>query len=168
MINIYWDLDGLLADFNTYWGDDKTFDKERFKKEVLENNMFNKLEVLEKSRKLLIDISNYCMKNSVEYNFQVLGSLGSPNDDELANKIIQQKTDWIAKHFTNVFSNLNFVKRKGLKKLYATNNSLLIDDTADNVNDFIENNGKAYLWNDNISYEMQLCDILLIIKSMTK
>ena len=65
MITIFWDLDGVLADYDSYWDDTKKFNRERFKKEVLENNMFEELKILVNGCGLYLDVREYLTVNKI-------------------------------------------------------------------------------------------------------
>lgn len=170
MITIFYDLDGVLADYDSYWNDSKKFNRERFKKEVLQNNMFEELQTLNSGCTLLLDIRDYLINNKIKYNFQVLSSLGSPNDEVLAQEVARQKSSWIDSRFTSLFSNLNFTKHKGIKKQFATPTSILIDDTEQNIFDFNECHGHGILFNNDMDYDTilkQVIDTIDIVHAKT-
>jgi hypothetical protein len=148
------DMDGVLCDYNSYWGSDKTFDKVRFKSEVINNKMFENLQPLVNGFKLLKSISDYSSDNKIYIDFQILSSLGSPDDYNLAIEVARQKKAWITKYFYNCIKNINLVEHKGKKKWFATPTTILIDDTNQNVKEFIENHGNSILIDFNIEYEM--------------
>ena len=167
MITIFWDLDGVLADYDSYWDDTKKFNRERFKKEVLENNMFEELKILVNGCGLYLDVREYLTVNKIPYNCQILSSLGSPNDETLAQEVARQKTAWINSKFGTAFTNLNFTKHKGIKKQFATPTSILIDDTEQNIFDFNENYGHGILYNsdmDNQTTLKRVIDAIDIVK----
>lgn len=153
MITIFWDLDGLLCDYDSYWGSDKTFNKEKFKLLVMEHQMFEKLLPLAKGVDLFLGVYDYLKDNNIKYNFEILSSLGSPNDKELAEEVARQKAVWVRRHFADSIGNLNFVEQKGKKKRFATPTSILIDDTNQNIWDFDECHGHGILYNNNMDYK---------------
>ena len=147
------DLDGLLCDYDSYWGSDKTFDKIRFKSEVMDNKMFEKLRPLSTGVDLFWGMHDYLIDNRIEYNFQILSSLGAPNDIELAEEAARQKAVWVGRYFGNFIGKLNFTKHKGTKKYFATPNSILLDDTNENVYDFNECHGYGILFNNDMDFD---------------
>lgn len=153
MITIQFDMDGCLVDYDSYWGTDKTFNRDKFKHEVMNNKMFENLLPLEKGVNLFWDIRRYCSMESIDVNFQILSSLGSPKDIELAEEACRQKTEWVRGYFGDFIGNLNFVEHKGKKKHFATPTTILIDDTENNVWDFNECHGHGILFNSQMDYE---------------
>ena len=159
MITIYFDLDGLLCDYDSYWGSDKTFDRIRFKSEVMDNKMFEKLRPLSTGFDLFWGVHDYLIDNRIEYNFQILSSLGAPNDIELAEEAARQKAEWVRGYFGNFIGNLNFCSHKGTKKYFATPNSILLDDTNENVYDFNECHGYGILFNNDMDFNTILKEV---------
>lgn len=171
MITIFWDLDGLLCDYDSYWGSDKTFNRDRFKSEVMDNKMFENLELLKSGADLLWAVGAYLRENLIDYNFQILSSLGAPNDKELAMEASRQKEVWINWFFKSQFTNLNFVEQKGKKKRFATPTSILIDDTNENVWDFDECHGHGILFNDDMNFNTifkEVCDTIDLVNNNIK
>lgn len=170
MITIFWDLDNVLCDYDIYWGSDKTFDRNRFKSEVIDNKMFEKLLPLSAGIDLLWGVYDYLQVNKIEYNFQILSSLGAPNDNELAEEVSRQKELWINYHLRDYVGsyvlNLNFVEQKSKKKRFATPTSILIDDTQKNVLDFVKCHGQGILFNANTEYYTilkEVCDTIDLV-----
>lgn len=163
MITINFDLDGVLCDYDTYWGSDKTFNKARFHSEIMDNKMFEKLLPMMNGFELFWGIKEYLSDNKIEYNFQILSSLGSPNDMEVAKEATRQKELWVRRYLGEFVGNLNFVEHKGKKKWFATPTSILIDDTNENVQQFIENHGHGILFNNDMDFDSILKQVLFTI-----
>lgn len=153
MITIFWDLDNVLADYDSYWGSDKTFNRVKFREEVMNNMMFQNLIPLSSGVDLFWNINTYLQDNNIEYNLQILSSLGAPNDKELAEEAARQKTVWVRKYFGDFIGNLNFCSHKGRKKWFATPTTILLDDVDQNIYDFNECNGHGILFNHKMDYE---------------
>lgn len=160
MITIFYDLDGMLCDYDSYWGFDKTFNKSRFKSEVMDNKMFEKLLPLDKGCDLFWGMYDYLKYNKIQYNFQILSSLGAPNDMELAVEAARQKEIWVRRNFGDCIGNLNFVEQKGKKKRFATPTSILLDDTQQNVWDFNECHGHGILFNNDMDCDTVFTEVV--------
>lgn len=171
MITIFWDLDNVLTDYHSYWGSDKTFNKSRFKTEVMDKGMFENIAPLRSGVELFWSMDNYLKDNNIEYNFQILSSLGSPNDIELTEEAARQKELWVRRYFGDFIGNLNFVEQKGKKKRFATPTSILIDDINENVWNFTECHGHGILFSDDMCRETifkEVCDTINLVNDKIK
>lgn len=141
---IYLDLDGVLCDFIGKYRTIRTDlpdTKEKFFLAIKENRIFATLDKLKDCDKLL----NFVF-NEVNAEVQILSSLGTYNK-EYSALVREQKEEWLDRH--NIFCKRNFVNSYSLKKDYATEDSLLIDDRIECHYQFIENRGKSVLYIDN-------------------
>ena len=118
----------------------------RFWKIVKSDNFFEKLKPLFDNQ--LINKINSLKKN---YNFKIgiLGSTGGEKDHENFKK---QKIKWLQDQ--KIYRLLDqefitFVPGKRFKSRYANPNSILIDDTPVNVDNFINKGGSAILFKNN-------------------
>lgn len=161
---IYVDIDGVIANFHDrimeYRGHLEWCDK-TFTKAVYEYEIFKDLDLLSGANNLIKSI-----KKVSHVRKEFLTSTGCRNDMVHHEKAKIQKTYWLQKngfHFKP-----NFVMtgdEKGL--LYATRESVLIDDTPSVVDNFRKCGGYAILHNnsDVDSTLKQLYDIVSIMKT---
>jgi 5'(3')-deoxyribonucleotidase len=142
---IYLDMDGVIADFSKRYkelfGIDpseadnyKTFEK--FFLEFIENGQFAKLDVMPNSYELINYLQSLAKKFDVEVKI-----LSSTSSETKHIKIKKQKLDWLEENEIKFEPIL--VPGKRFKKDYATPESLLIDDTEQNIQQWRDNCGVA-------------------------
>ena len=149
---IYLDMDGVLCNFAKAYkemhGDD-VFDnlpedeslKDDQWNEFVEKKGFQTLEPMPDAWQLFVELLNFCNEKGI--HLHILSSTGRRESKE---ELTTQKTNWLINYrINNYFNTIIFVPGKALKKDYATEDSLLIDDHKSNVADFISSGGKAIL-----------------------
>lgn len=147
---IYLDMDGVISDFDTEYNRLRQHYQHAdtwkfFSKMVKEENLFERLQFMPQGNLLL----NYIKSMAPKYKFslKILTSAGDKSMEAHYVEAKTQKTVWLKKHNIKV-DEIIVVPQKELKMHYADANSLLIDDTASNVHEFIEAGGKAVLHED--------------------
>lgn len=145
MVTIFLDMDGVLCDFKTSYKKhflSDEFDRDSFDKFV-EINGFQLLDNMPNAIRLLQEVQSLQYENN-NINVEILSSIGnSPYID----KVCEQKRNWLDSR--GIQWKANFVQHKGLKKFFATPNSILIDDTKQNIYDFNEHTGVGIYYKDN-------------------
>jgi hypothetical protein len=138
VLNVYLDMDGVLANFDKKWneihGSDE-FNREAFRDYIMNYKIFEELEPMPELEVFADVIKTYKDK----FNFQVLSSLGSPMYFEQREETVKQKNNWLERYSITIPT--IYVHHKGLKRRFATPHSILVDDTKQNVYDFDDNNG---------------------------
>jgi hypothetical protein len=138
---IYLDLDGVVADFVTRFrsiygmNPDEADAKKRFSDfftNFIKDQNFATLDLMPDAQ-FLIDY----LKN-VTVPVEILSSTGRPEGHE---EVSRQKGIWLDRH--NIPFKQNFVPGKELKYKFATPNSILIDDTLSNIDDWKQAGGIA-------------------------
>lgn len=145
MITVFFDMDQVLCDFDSYYKG--VFDRTKFRNLVMNEKMFEKLGWTYNGQVFFNIIRDMLEYSSKDYNIQFLSSLGSPGDRELQLESARQKLVWLKNSGLDKY-HANFPVHKGLKKFMATPNSILIDDTPQNIWDFNEHKGHGLLYND--------------------
>lgn len=141
MITIYLDMDGVLADFNKEYTkyDPNKADRKRFRQAVLEDNIFEKLDMMPDAHELLNHVRH--LHNS-GINVEILTSMGT--FDEHQGRCAQsQKLIWLNER--GITYKANFVRSKSEKAQYANVKSILVDDSIGCVAPFIEVGGHGIL-----------------------
>lgn len=146
---IYLDMDGVIADFDkkykqlyniaprdadTY----KTFDK--FFTTFIAERQFAKLELMPDALALIEYLK------SLSIPTEILSSTSSEKRDA---EIREQKVEWLHKH--NLHFPINLVPGKRLKRKFSNPNSLLIDDTGQNIDQWRTEGGIGILHTDAIT-----------------
>jgi hypothetical protein len=146
---IYLDMDGVIADFDKRYKElykiapkdadtYKTFDK--FFTTFIAERQFAKLDLMPDAL-VLIDYLK-----SLSIPTEILSSTSSEKRDA---EIREQKVEWLHKH--NLTFPINLVPGKRLKRNFSNPNSLLIDDTAQNIDQWRAEGGIGILHTDAIT-----------------
>lgn len=146
---IYLDMDGVIADFNRRYKElykiepkeadtYKTFDK--FFNIFIAERQFAKLDLMPDAMELI----NYL--RSLPIPTEILSSTSSEKRDA---DIREQKIEWLNKH--NLEFPVNLVPGKRFKRTFSNPNSLLIDDTSQNIDQWRVEGGIGILHTDTIT-----------------
>jgi beta-phosphoglucomutase-like phosphatase (HAD superfamily) len=144
MKNIYLDMDGVIADFDKRYIElfnITTKQSERDKKWVqffdkfIEERHFATLDLMPEA----IELMDYLKSTGIP--IIILSSTSSENRDD---KIRPQKMEWLKKH--KIDFPVILVPGARLKKDYATPDSILIDDTSKNIDDWRREGGIGILY----------------------
>ena len=146
---IYLDMDGVIADFNKRYKElykiepkeadtYKTFDK--FFTMFIADRQFGKLDLMPDAMELI----NYL--RSLEVPTEILSSTSSEKRDA---EIREQKIEWLKNH--NIEFPVNLVPGKRFKRDFSNSNSLLIDDTSQNIDQWRVEDGIGILHTDAIT-----------------
>jgi hypothetical protein len=145
MINLYIDMDGVVADFDDFIKDyyPELPHQERFRKAVIEEKVFENLSDMEGGNLLIYTVRKLKTKFSDdEMQINFLTSVGT-KDPELGAIVSEQKQKWLtSRGYT--YKPL-FVTEKKYKATYAHINAILIDDREGCVEPFREAGGRAIL-----------------------
>jgi len=116
----------------------------------IEHKYFEKLKVM--SQVIILSKSLKEIKQKYpEVRIEILGSTGNPGNH---HTVEQQKINWLSKYKNEIdiiFDRYNFVAGRTLKKNYAAKNTILIDDTKSNCDEFKNAGGMSFFVNDNMS-----------------
>jgi 5'(3')-deoxyribonucleotidase len=99
---------------------------------------FTKLKVLPFS-KILIYLEEKRKSENIEVN--ILGSYGRKDNTSL----IIDKNEWLVDNVPFIFDGVYLVAGKHKKKIFADKDSILIDDTKQNIDDFVFKGGFGIL-----------------------
>lgn len=143
---IYLDMDGVIADFDRryrtlYKMEPREAEQKKefykFFDEFIATKQFATLDLMPDAPMLL----NYLTKLNIPT--EILSSTSSEKRDA---EIRAQKLMWLQTH--NIGFKVNLVPGKRLKRQFATPNSLLIDDTAVNIDQWRHDGGIGILHTD--------------------
>lgn len=146
---IYLDMDGVIADFNKRYKalykmePKEAEDKKEFYKffdNFIATKQFATLDLLPDAVPLL----NYLSKLNIPT--EILSSTSSEKRDA---DVRAQKLMWLQTH--NIGFKVNLVPGKRLKKDFSNANSILIDDTPVNIDQWRREGGVGILHTDTIS-----------------
>ena len=146
---IYLDMDGVIADFNKRYKElykmepKEAENKKEFHKffsEFIATQQFATLDLMPDAVPLL----NYLSKLNIPT--EILSSTSSEKRDA---DIRAQKLKWLQTH--NIGFKVNLVPGKRLKKDFSNANSILIDDTPVNIDQWRREGGVGILHTDTIS-----------------
>lgn len=144
MKNIYLDMDGVIADFDKRYIElfnITTKQSERDKKWVqffdkfIQDRHFATLDLMPEA----VELMDYLKSTGIPIT--ILSSTSSENRD---NEIRPQKMEWLKKH--KIDFPVILVPGARLKKDYATPDSILIDDTSKNIDDWRREGGIGILY----------------------
>ena len=146
IIKIYLDMDGVIADFDKHYKElyrmsprDADEKKEFYKlfDHFIANEHFAKLPMMQDAQTLL----NFL--DSTGIPVEILSSTSSEKRHE---PIAKQKTEWL--HVHGIHHPINLVPGKRLKRNFSNPNSILIDDTAQNIDQWRAEGGVGILHTD--------------------
>lgn len=155
-------MDGVLADFNKEYTkyDPLKKDRKRFRDAVIEDRIFEKLDMMPDAHELL-NHARHLANSGI--NVEILTSMGT-HDPFQGNCAKEQKLAWLAKH--SIPYNANFSRSKTEKAQYATPTSILVDDSPGCIAPFIEAGGHGIL-HVNASDSIRILDsTILQIRSL--
>ena len=149
IIKIYLDMDGVIADFNKRYKElykiepkeadtYKTFDK--FFTMFIAERQFATLNLMPDA----IELINYL--RSLKVPTEILSSTSSEKRDA---EIREQKIEWLNNQ--NIEFPVNLVPGKRFKRDFSNSNSLLIDDTPQNIDQWRVEGGIGILHTDAIT-----------------
>jgi len=137
---IYLDMDGVICDFDALYSEtyglncrDDPNDDHWF--EFVNNDGFYNLSTTKNADKLLDKLF------SLDVNVEILSCVGTKKNK---NQVRSQKIRWLHAHGLGHLLT-NFTSTKLNKSRYASNSSLLIDDSETCINPFKEKNGYGIL-----------------------
>jgi hypothetical protein len=148
-------MDGVLADFNKEYTkyDPNSEDRKKFRSSVLDHHIFEKLDFMPDTQKLLDHVAK--LQN---INIEILTSMGT-HDPFQAFEAKKQKLKWLNDH--NIPYKANFVHSKQEKANYAGSTSILIDDSIGCINPYIAAGGHGILHKNATDTIKELNSILM-------
>ena len=162
MKKIFFDLDGVLADYNSqkkkliqeFLKENKTYNEKKDYKAIASQIDYSVLDVLNDGKRLLEFLESYPIKCKI----YVLGSTGNMKWHAKAK---QQKMQWLKnKALLPKFNKVYLVPGRKLKAKFAKPDRLLIDDLRSNIDEFIGAGGHGILYTDYKSVETELIKFL--------
>ena len=120
----------------------------------IEEKCFEKLEVMSQV-KILSHTLKEIKQKYPETRIEILGSTGHHINHHVT---IEQKKKWLETNKDKIdisFDRYNFVPGKKLKQGYAAKNTILIDDTTSNCEEFKNAGGKSLQVNKNMNLLMK-------------
>jgi hypothetical protein len=143
---IYLDMDGVIADFDRQYKElyrmspREADDKKEFYKlfdHFISTEQFAKLPMMQDAKILL----QYLDSTGVPVEI-----LSSTSSEKRHDAIAPQKSNWLREH--GIHYPINLVPGKRLKRTYAKPDHLLIDDTAQNIDQWRTDGGVGILHTD--------------------
>jgi len=153
-------MDGVLCNFDKAYRlmDPEKFDRKRFRQAVLDYHIFEDLEFMPDAQELL----NYVSKLD-GITIEILTSMGTFDTQQgMAAKIQKQK--WLDKQ--NIPYKANFVRSKEEKSQYATETSILVDDSIGCITPFNAKGGHGILHTKSSDSIQQIHDVIRGIKGL--
>ena len=137
-MKLYCDVDGVLADFDN--GTKRYTSKFSNNWEDLPPNFFSELDKLENSKEFV-----NTLKKMFKDNFYILTAIPKPHRGEISKRAKKDKINWLEKNF-NIPRNKIIVVYREQKQNFANPNSILIDDTPVNVQEWNNQGGIGILF----------------------
>jgi hypothetical protein len=143
---VYLDMDGVISDFHSRVEELSgrkfhTMSQDEVWSYAILPNFFSDANPILNSHKLV----EYLLDSYVDVI--VLSSTGIDDDEELHRRTMDEKLEFLDKHFPK-FDDVFFVRDGSHKCKYASPYSLLIDDRSKAVTPFIREGGSAILHRD--------------------
>jgi hypothetical protein len=161
MITLYLDMDGVLCNFDKAYRvyDPQKSDRKRFRQAVMNYHIFEDLEFMPDTLQLMNHVSKL-----VDIDVQILTSMGT-FDAVQGNAAKYQKLHWLKKN--NIPYKANFVRCKEEKANYATEKSILIDDSIGCITPFNRANGHGILHTSSAQTITLLDSTILNIRALS-
>ena len=161
MITLYLDMDGVLCNFDKAY---RTFDplkedRKKFRSAVMDFHIFEDLEFMPDAHELL----NY-VATLENINIEILTSMGT-FDKVQGNAAKAQKTVWLNTH--NITHKPNFVRSKEEKAQYATEYTILVDDSIGCIKPFNGKGGHGILHTRSSDTIQQIHDTIRGIRGLS-
>jgi hypothetical protein len=160
MITLYLDMDGVIADFNKAYAkfNPTKEDRTRFRDSVMMYHIFEDLDKMPDADILLDGVAKI-----PDLRIEILTSMGTYNVEQ-GIEAKRQKLLWLDKH--NITYKANFVRTKTEKAQYATEKSILIDDSVGCINPFNKKGGQGILHTSSRDSLDQLSRVIGIISGV--
>jgi hypothetical protein len=153
-ITIYFDLDGVMADweakYKEYYKDDpsKIPDDILWPKVIKIKNFWENIPPIKDTIKLFRELQNE------GFNVEILSAYSHYD-----TRSISGKRKWLQKNLSPINYKVNLVRRRDKQK-FATMNSILIDDMSNNTKEFKNAGGNTVLFKDSSQTRRQVYELL--------
>lgn len=161
MITLYLDMDGVLCNFDKAYRqyDPQKEDRKKFRSAVMDFKIFEDLEFMPDAQELL----NYVSALD-GITIEILTSMGTFDGQQgMAAKIQKQK--WLDSK--NIPYRANFVRCKEEKAQYATEKSILVDDSIGCITPFNAKGGHGILHTTSRDSIQQIHNVICGITGLT-